>query len=332
MTQALKSAVVDPLEPLTPRSNRLARGGVWLAALAVVVTAGLALPEYQLGIAVTALVIAALGQAWHIQGGIAGQFSFAHGLYIGCGAYATAILSGQQDWPFFVAAGIGVLLAIALSCLLVGLGERFGLKHLSFALLTLAAGEVGLLAVEGTEALGGHAGVIWLSFPMGLDTRGFYFVFAALNIVTLLIVLYMWPRRVGLEFRAVGSNETAASGLGVSALRVRLTAGALSAALTAVAGAFYGLFLGYVDPVTFVGVTLVIQIVLYVVIGGVGSRYGALLGPLVAVPVVELLRAEFAELPGLSFVLFGVAVVLVILLLPGGLMGGFSRLRAWRRQ
>ncbi|WP_207082297.1 branched-chain amino acid ABC transporter permease [Nocardioides sp. S5] len=319
------------VERTRPRSRPWTRVAAWVGILSAATALGLLLPEYQLGIAVTALVFGALCQAWHIQGGLAGQFSFAHGLYIGCGAYSTVILSGEHGWPFFAAVAVAVVMAVAFSSLLDALGERFGLKHLSFALLTLAVGEVGLLAVQGTEALGGHAGIVWLSSPLDLDTRGFFFVLLGLNVVTLLVVLYVWPRRLGLEFRAVASNEVAASGIGVAPLRVRLAAGALSAGFTAIAGAFYGLFIGYVDPLTFAGVTLVIQIVLYTVIGGAGTRYGPLIGPLVAVPVVEVLRAEFAELPGLAFVIFGLAVVAVILLLPGGLAGLGSRLRSGRR-
>jgi branched-chain amino acid transport system permease protein len=123
-------------------------------------------------------------------------------------------------------------------------------------------------------------------------------------------------------------NEDAAESLGVNVWRTRVLAAVVSAAMTAVGGTFLAQYIGYVHPGNFFGEIPSIQILLFAIAGGIGTIWGPTLGALALIPIAELARLQLSGVvAGAPLLIYGLALVLTMMFLPGGLMGLLSRLQ-----
>jgi branched-chain amino acid transport system permease protein len=275
-----------------------------------------------------------LCQAWNIVGGIAGQFSLAHSVFIAAGAYTSTLLYldfGISPWIGMLAGGA---IAAALGAGVAWLSFRYALPPLSFALVTLALAMLALLTLSSVDLFGASGG---LSLPMrgtpGMyHFRGdapYYYIILAYVAVAFCLTVWLYDARPGLYFRAIRDNERAALAIGIDVLRYKMLAMVISAFLTALAGTFYAQYLLYVDPQTFAGLNITVEIILFTVVGGSGTVWGPLLGPLLLVPLGEVLRTAFGgQTSAAHLLIYGVLLVLVIRFSPGGLIGLIAR---WRR-
>ena len=285
------------------------------------------LSSYHLGIAILALLYVSLALAWNIVGGMAGQISLAHSVFIGMGAVVATALNlrlGINLWFGLAICGLG---AAILGVFLALLNSRFRLAHLSFALITLAFAEIGELVVTGSDFLGGASGLFFpkasgglMQFDFGGGT-GYLFAALALALICLVINAAILAAPLGFYLRALRDNENAAQAIGIPILRNRAVAMAISAALSSVVGTLYARYLGFVDPTQLASPTLVIEIVLIATIGGLGTPWGPLVAAAVLVPAGELLRGKLGGvLPGLHYFLYGVLIIVVVLTSPEGLV------------
>jgi branched-chain amino acid transport system permease protein len=299
---------------------------LWLAAL-IVASFPWWMSSYHLGIAILALLYVSLALAWNIVGGMAGQISLAHSVFIGMGAVLATALNlrlGLNLWAGLVICAIG---AAILGVFLALLDSRFRLAHLSFALITLAFAEIGELVVTGSDFLGGASGLYYPKAAAGLaefnfgGSTGYLFAALVLAVISLLVNAAILASPLGFYLRALRDNENAAQAIGIPILRNRALAMAISAALSSVVGTLYARYLGFVDPTQLASPTLVIEIVLIATIGGLGTPWGPLVAAAVLVPAGELLRGKFGGvLPGLHYFLYGVLIILVVLTSPEGLV------------
>jgi branched-chain amino acid transport system permease protein len=278
------------------------------------------------------LIIAIAAQGWNILGGYGGQFSFGHAAFFGTGAYATAILQvhlGLNAWIAF-AIGIG---AGALVGLVIGfLSFRSGLRGSYFALITLAFAEVLRILANASAVTGGAAGIL-----IKLDVRPANFQFhsraaffwIALAIVAVVLVVTRWLEhsRFGAQLMAVRENEDAARALGVDALKVKLGAITLSAAVTAAAGCLYAQYFLYLDSTIAYGVWISVEALLAPIVGGIGTVFGPLIGALALHGLGNLTSLMVGRIPGIDLVVYGVLLVLVVAFAPNGLLGLVTRLR-----
>lgn len=302
------------------------RSPALLAVLALLLALPFVLPSYYLHIATLALVYAALATAWNIVGGLTGQISLAHSLFVGTGAILASALFlklGVNMW-------LGALLAAALSgimgALIAFVDFRFRLGHLSFALVTLAFAEMGELVVLGTEFLGGASGLFLpkdegklAQFQFG-GSFGGYWVMLTLALLCLVANLAIVNAPLGYYLRAIRDNENAAQGLGVDLLKNKVLAMTISAVLTSLVGSAYARYLSFVDPYLLASPVLTIEIVLFATIGGLATPFGPALGAILLIPLGEILRGQLGgTLPGLHYFIYGLVVVLVVLLLPRGI-------------
>jgi branched-chain amino acid transport system permease protein len=160
----------------------------------------------------------------------------------------------------------------------------------------------------------------------------YFLIILAMSAIAFVVARTLYHAKLGIYFRCIRDNERASLAIGVNVLRYKIAAMMISAALTAVAGTFYAQYLLFVDPRTFTSLQLTIQIILFTVVGGVGTTWGPIIGPLLLVPLSETIRAQLAgQLPGLPLIIFGVVLVLVIRFMPGGLVTLPLRLRLGRR-
>jgi branched-chain amino acid transport system permease protein len=294
-------------------------------AVFLVVFASVA-PQGIVDIGVYALIygLAAIGLS--LLMGLAGQVSLGHAAFIAVGAYTQAVLVSKANMSFIVAAPISVVASMIVA-LIVGL-PLLRLRGHFLALATLGLGIIIGVVVTESEALGSTSGIYGLpniSFGgRAYDTAQEYFL-----LLTPFVVIGLWlavnivKSRTGRALSAVNDSETAAECLGVDTFALRLRVFVLSAGYAGLAGVFYAHWLTIVNPsVTHFEVS--VKILLMVVLGGLGTVWGALIGAVAVQALDEGLRALVPILiPSakgeVQLIGFGVILVLVIILMPGGL-------------
>ena len=304
-----------------------------LLLLAIGVAAPYVVSANWVNVLISTLLFVFLCQAWNIVGGIAGQFSLAHSVFIAAGAYSSTLLYldfGVSPWIGMLLGGV---IAAVLGAGIAWLSFRYALPPLSFALVTLALAMLAFLTLSSVDLFGASAG---LSLPMRgtpamfhfRSDAAYYYIILAYVTVALGLSSWLYDAKPGLYFRTIRDNERAALAIGVPVLRYKMLAMSISAFLTALAGTFYAQYMLYVEPRTFAGLNMTVQIILFTVVGGSGTVWGPLLGPLLLVPLGETLRAAFGgESSALHLLVYGVLLVLVIRFSPGGLIGLIVR---WR--
>jgi branched-chain amino acid transport system permease protein len=299
--------------------------GVIVAACAIfLVAAPFALKPYGIFILTTwaVMTIAAIGL--NLTLGYAGQVSMAQAAFVGIGAYTTALLTTHSwpFWPTFALAGV--------ACFVVGwvLGyPALRVQHHYLAFVTLAFNTLVFLIFRNEEWLtGGNYGISNIPRPsvFGWETdrpRDFYFFCLAHLVLISAATWWLIRSPWGRAFIALRENPIRALSLGVDTRRYTLMAFALGAGLGGLAGSLYAPLVQFVDPVPF-ALTLSLNLLLMVVVGGSGYFFGPFLGAIVAVLLPEWMR--FAE----GYYLMGYAVLVIILMVfcPSGLLGLAERL------
>jgi branched-chain amino acid transport system permease protein len=307
----------------------LQRGRVPLSAIALL--AGLALlaalpylfSTYWQQLGFRALQLLTLAVAWNLLAGYAGQVSLGTGAFVGLGAYACALLGNATGAPLpllLLAAGaVAALFAISVS---PGL---FRLRGLYFTIGSLALAEALRILMVNLSTFGGASGIV-----LKASTPPFYALYWLALVVALLacgIVVAVLHSPASLALRAVRDDEDVARQMGVRSFRVKLGAFALAAFLTGVAGGLQALKLGAIEPYGAFGMAWTIDTVAVVIIGGIATRGGPLLGTLIYIALGELLR----DLPELHNAIAGLFLLLVIRRAPQGVWGLVTGRWAQRR-
>jgi branched-chain amino acid transport system permease protein len=305
----------------------------WLILLAMAILAPLVVSDHWVNVLIACYYAVLLCAAWNIVGGLAGQFAVGHSLFVAAGAYTSTVLLQR----FGISPWVGVIGGMALSSLLgafiAWLGFRYALAHLSFALVTLALAVLGQLILSSTDYVGASRGLTISAAPSVLmfqfaNDIGYYYVVLIFAILPIAFTRIIYDGRIGLYFRAFRDNEDAARAIGIPVLRYRILAMCLSGGITSLAGTFQAQYLLFVEPHTFADPMIVIQTILFVVVGGIGTVVGPIVGPLFMIPLGDLLREMLGDaLPGLHLLGYGIIVVLIIRLAPGGIVGLFARIR-----
>ena len=291
------------------------------------------------------LTLAYVGQAWNIMMGFAGQLSLGNALYVGLGAYTSAVLFQY----FAVTPWLGLLVAVVV-CVVAAtaigwLAFRFGIGGTYFALLTIAFAEFTRIGFENWPWVGGAAGFFIRLAPGGgrdwLNMRGgplmFYYLALALAVFAFLVSAWLLRGRAGYYFRAIRDNEDAARAAGIDTFRYKLFAVQISGGLTALAGVFYAFYYSNLFPDQIFNISRSIEIVLVPIIGGIGTLFGPVLGAAILAVLSEALNAGLGafgiDVPGVKQVLYGVVLGATIMFLPHGVWPSIaSRLGFDRRQ
>jgi len=290
-------------------------------AVAVVVLSFVLLKSayYQL-VLTQVLLWAVLSLAWNILCGYSGYFSFGHAGFWGLGAYTVALgmmyfdLSPWISIPFcaLVGAAAGAIIGYPTFRLR---GHYFALAMLAYPLATLYVFQW-LGYQELTLPMKREAPLLYMQFE---DPRGYVVLALGLLVVALLISLKVENSRFGMSLMAIKQNEPAAEAAGINTWRWKMLALMLSGALAAVAGGLYAVILLVVTPETVFGMLVSAQALILALFGGVGSLWGPVIGAVVLVPLAEGLNAELGDvLPGIQGVVYGVAIIAIILLAPEG--------------
>lgn len=330
----------------TARATPWVIGGALILLFALLPVLNLSLPGVLPGATYTpgtlqllafAMVFATLALSYHLLFGVAGLLSFGHALYFAVGAYGLGIVLRDTQLALVPAMGVVLLGAVVLAAALGALSLR--VTGIAFAMVTLAFAQAGSVLVRRNAAItNGEEGLPLevANIPGELvgvvNTRNLYWIALGMLVVVFLIVAWFERSRAGHVVVASRENDLRVRVLGMTPFTVRLITVVLAGSLAALVGMVYLLLQSGVTPaVTTPDFTLTLLVI--VVLGGVGSRWGAVVGGLIYTLLDQRLTAlsrseAIADLPDvlripLSEPLFilGTLFILVVVLLPGGLAG-----------
>jgi ABC-type branched-subunit amino acid transport system ATPase component/ABC-type branched-subunit amino acid transport system permease subunit len=297
-----------------------------LYAIAAVATAILVLSFLVLKSAYYQLVLtqvllwAVLSLAWNLLCGYSGYFSFGHAVFWGLGAYTVALGMLYFDLTPWITIPLAGIVGAAAGAL-IGYptfrlrGHYFALAMLAYPLATLYVFQW-LGYQELALPMKREAPLLYMQFE---DQRVYVALALVLLVAALLITLKVENSRFGMSLLAIKQNEPAAEAAGINTWRWKMLALMLSGAIAGVAGALYGVVLLVITPETVFGMLVSAQALILTLFGGVGSLWGPVIGAMVLVPLAEGLNAELGSvLPGIQGVVYGVAIIAIILLAPEG--------------
>ena len=283
-----------------------------------------------------AAVYVILASNLNLMIGYAGYVNFGNIVFFGLGGYVCVFLVSEWHWPLILSAILAGL-AVSTVTLLFGLGI-LRLRGAFFALATIGINEVVRQLVTNFEPWGGATG-IYLSFdafaPLGGPMQALwmsYFLIIGVMALSLLLSFAIKNSKFGLGLIAIGQNEDAASTLGVPTPLYKAFAYSVSAMLPAIAGGLYFFKSGIIEPASAFNLERSIEAIVMVMLGGQGTVIGPALGAF----LYEELRGALLTSEAFShfqLVIAGVLLLVIVLFVPGGLMGfvhrRWPRTRRW---
>ena len=303
-----------------------------LGVLAIAIAFPFVFPSsFMVNFGVMALFYAFIGQSWNISGGFAGQLSFGHVAFFGMGAYASTIVQLRLGWSPWLGLPAAALAGAAVGGVIGVLSFRAGLKGSYFALITLAFAEVLRIVTNSVSFTGGGLGML---IPMKAsaanfqfaDRSGFYFLILLLAALSVALAEWLRRSRFGAQLAAIRENEDSAKALGIHVFREKVKVMLLSGAIGGMGGCFFAQYFLYIDPLVVFGVDKSVEMLLVSMIGGAGTVYGPLVGALLLAFISDITRV-LTQIQGLSLVLYGSLLVVIIAYLPNGLIDLFKRRR-----
>ena len=267
----------------------------------------------------------------NIAQGYGGQFNLALGALWGVGAYTAALLQTRLGVPFWINLPLGII-AGAIMAAFVGL-PSFKVRSHYLAIVTIGLGEViNLFLVNQDELTGGALGINRIKppslfgFPIDTDER-FYYLILIMVILGYLIGRQIVGHRIGRAFRALRDDFQAARAMGVNTGFYQILAFAISGAYAGAAGALFAHWNSYISPDIFEFKSALIVLTM-IMIGGMGSLPGSVVGTVLLLVLNEYLRVfEEWQLVG-----YGVAIIVVVLFVPGGVVELVRRFGNFRQR
>jgi len=305
---------------------RIALGIVVIAALIV---APMSLNRYGLFILSQWAVMTIAAMGLNLTLGYAGQVSLAQGAFVGIGAYAAAIMT-SHGMPLVAGLAVAIILCFAIGWILGYPALR--VQHHYLAFVTLAFSTLAFLVFRNESWLtNGIYGISNIPRPnfFGYPTnRPLPFYYVCLGSLGLVSLATWWLIRSpwGRAFVALRENPVRALSLGIDTRHYTLIAFAIGSALGGVAGTLYAPLTQYIDPVPF-NLSLSLDLLMMVIVGGAGFFFGPFLGAMIAVLLPEWLR--FTQ--GYYLMLYAVAVILLLIYSPTGILGILDRYLTERR-
>lgn len=283
------------------------------------------------------LIYGIVGLGIMLLAGFTGQFSLGHAAFLGVGAYTQTVLM-SHGWPFLLCLLMSTVLAALVGVIVAMPALR--LKGIYLGIATLSFGFIVEEVFARWESVTkGNSG---MSVPMpemfGWDLSagsGFYWVCLALAVLSTLGILNLLRSPTGRAFVAIRDSEISAQSMGIHLARYKTLSFAISAALAGLAGALYAHKLSFISPEQF-SIIQSIDLLLLVVIGGLGSVHGAFLGAafLITMPQLIAISKDYlpdaiGQAPGLQSVVYGVVLIGFVMFEPLGLYGRWVKVRTY---
>jgi branched-chain amino acid transport system permease protein len=295
------------------------------------------LAEYGLAQLTLVIIYSIVGLGLMLLAGFTGLFSIGHAAFLGVGAYTQAVLT-NIGVPFPLALVLAALLS-AMVGVVVGL-PALRVKGIYLGIATLSFGFIVEEVLARWESVtGGNSGIrVKKPDMLGWELTsavGFYFLCLAIAVIATLAILNLLRSPTGRAFVAIRDSEISAQSMGIHLARYKTLSFALSAALAGVGGALYAHNLTFISPDQF-NILQSIDLLLMVVVGGLGSVHGAFLGAifLISMPQVIALTKDYlppvlGQAPGLQGLVYGAVLIAFVLFEPLGLYGRWLKVRTY---
>ena len=269
--------------------------------------------------------------------GYTGQVNLAHGAFFGIGAYASALLMLKLKLGFWLALPFAAAIA-GFFGFLIGLpalrtrGSYFAIGTLCFNIIVTLIVDRWEGLTEGARGLMGIPGPGPIPLPWGGEISfktmaAQYYLVLCFLLLTIFVLRRIIQSLVGRTFRAIRGNEELAEAVGISAMKTKLLSFTISCFFAGVGGVLYASYIGFLSP-ELTDYHVSFDALIYVMIGGVGTIVGPIIGTLLIVTIPEMLHiaAEFRLL------LYGLILIVMIIYLPRGIVGWIKGLKGKRRQ
>lgn len=317
---------------------------LYLILLAVVIAAPVLIDDFYLGELTNVLIWALAGMGLMVLTGHTGQASLGHAAFLAFGCYANIILM-EQGVPFMVAFPVAGLLTGLVGVIIAIPALRLHGIYLAIATLAMSilTDDIIVLTEPWTGGVSGKYAPPVNVFGFDIDRWGtpkeFYYLVLGVVVIVTLGYINLMRAPLGRSFIAVRDSEVSAQAMGVDIARTKAMSFGLSCAVTGLAGALMGLFAGAFNNETF-SVIISIELLMMIVIGGLGSIHGAFLGAIVIgfLPQFLSISKEWVSalfggadvaIPGMEFGVFGLILILFILFEPMGIYGRWLKIRTF---
>jgi branched-chain amino acid transport system permease protein len=292
--------------------NLKSLGLIGVFALALVMP--LFISDYWQYVYTVAFFYAIMASSWNLLGGYTGQFSLAHHTFGMLGAYTSAMLMAKAGAPFWLSIPAAIAVTMFLSLLLGVVCLR--VHGLYLALITWAFAEVIRNYLRMHYAFtGGDRG---LDAPLlfgTLQPTPYYYFFLGLTIVCVVLIAVLMRSRIGYYLRSIRDDAIAARSMGVNIVRYKVLAFIIASGMAGMAGAFYGHSIGLISPVLG-DFNEMAMIIIFVVIGGMRTQAGPIVGAIAVRITMELLR----EQSEIRIIILSALVIIIMRFFNGGMM------------
>jgi branched-chain amino acid transport system permease protein len=312
--------------------------GLWIAgavALVFFLAAPSFLSNFHIRLLHQVFLFGGMAVAWSLLGGFTNYWSFGHTGFVGLGAFAAGLLEARLDsemepalrmllgMGFATLVTVAVAIAIALPVL--------RLRGIYFAIAMLAFAEIFGEASKAFDVFQGAMGMTLLPVTLfGLDkARTFYFLLLSFFIVTAAVFLLVRRSRLGAGLMCIGQDEDVAAMLGVPTERYKLTAFVLSAVLASIGGVLLAHNLGFFATGSVFRMDISLNMILFTMLGGMGTVLGPFLGALVIILVTQWLLGGMLDL---HMLVVGAILIAIVLAAPQGIVGLVKKHAARRRR
>jgi branched-chain amino acid transport system permease protein len=296
---------------------RLLGGIVFVAALAIV-SAAFHDNTNIMRIGLQIALYCTLGLMWNLTAGATGMVSLGQQTFIGLAGYTVAIFVSKLGLPFWFGmlcgALIGVVFAMGLSLLL------FRMKGMYFAIATWITAEALRILFQSWHYVNRGGGMTIKIRPYP-STQELYLIALALAVIAFLVVFFVLNSRIGLGLTAMRDDEDAASSIGVDIFKSKLLCFMISAFITGLCGALFYISQGSIFPGPGFGINWTVAAVFIVIIGGIGTLTGPIVGAFIYVFLYEYL----SRYEGYSMIILGIIAIAAIITLPYGIVGTLER-------
>ena len=271
-------------------------------------------PAYATSVITLILIYMAMGQMWNLMGGYAGLLSLGMQAFIGIGGYSLTILSVNYGVNIYVAIIVGAII-----CAIFGLAVSpaiFKMSGVYFAIGTWIIAEALMIFFSNWKFVG-YAKDWGIKTVYGMSKIQLYFTALIIGVLSILVVYRLLRTKTGLALMAIRDNTSAAEVMGINIYRTKLTCYVITCFMTGLIGGVMYMVQGYIKPDTGFSINWTIAMTFMVIIGGLGTMEGPIVGAIVYVIIVQIMY----KFPGMSMIVLGIIAIAVIMIAPSGIMG-----------
>ncbi|MGB4688963.1 MAG: branched-chain amino acid ABC transporter ATP-binding protein/permease [Candidatus Nanopelagicales bacterium] len=287
---------------------------------------------YEESVLIACFLLAIMASGWNLISGLAGYVSLGHSVYLGIGMYTGAILS--KAWgiePMYLMPLGGIFAAIVA----IGVGAIvLRSRSHAFVIITIAVlWSMQLLAQVAKPITGGADGIVVPPPPWAKEFGNipYYYMFFTVVLLTILLAWFVMNSRLGAGLVAIRNDEGKAASIGINTTLYKITAYALSAIPFGVAGALYGQYLSFVNPIGAFGILTSVILVLAALVGGRGTLWGPVIGGFIIAFANEFATVSAGGVCA-RVLIMGIVLILVVMFLPAGLLPTISAAIKRRRE